>query len=117
MKTLKKLRQEDWNNAKIILPNGIETTLGEILDKYNSKILQYLKNVPILNKMIKEINLSTDQEDGNLYFEVSGIDISFEGWLEEQLKQHPKTKKFWNEREQCWYSRIPKTKIKISIEI
>ncbi len=63
------------------------------------------------------VNLSTDQEDGNIYFEVNGIDISFEGWLEEELKEHPKTKKFWNEKEEYWYSRIDKKKIKITIEV
>ena len=65
--------------------------------------------------METKLNLSTDQEDGNIYFEVSGVDISFENWLEEQLKKHPKTKKFWNEKENCWYSRIPKTEVKISL--
>jgi hypothetical protein len=67
--------------------------------------------------METELSLSTDQEDGNIYFEISGMDISFEAWLEEELKKNSKTKNFWNKKDNCWYSRIPKTKIKINIQV
>lgn len=62
-------------------------------------------------------NLSTDQEDGNLYFEVNGMDISFNRYLEPYFKNHPILKKYYDKDDKQWASRIPKHKVRIKIEV